>query len=101
MKNRMKLAIGTVLAAVCMLASAQDALQVRSWAAACASCHGTVGIAVDGGESIAGIPKDRFLKRMQDYKSGAKSATIMHQIAKGYSDKELEQLAGYFAALKN
>ncbi len=101
MNKRVRLAIGISLAAMSMFASAQDALQVRSWAAACASCHGTAGIAVDGAESIAGIPKDRFLKRMLDYKSGAKTAIIMHQIAKGYSDQQLEQMAGYFAALKN
>lgn len=101
MKLRIKLAAGLSLAVIGMLAGAQDALQVRSWAAACASCHGTHGMAVEGAESIAGIPKARFQQRMLDYKAGKKSATIMHQIAKGYSDEQLEQLAGYFAALKN
>jgi cytochrome c553 len=37
---------------------------------------------------------------MLDFKSGKKPATIMHQLSKGYSDEQLEQLAGYFAALK-
>ena len=77
-----------------------DALQVRSWAAACANCHGTLCVAQAGMESLAGAPKDDLLKKMLDFKAGRKPATLMHQISKGYSDEQLEQLAGYFAALK-
>jgi cytochrome c553 len=51
-------------------------------------------------ESLAGQPKDDLLKKMLDFKSGKKPATIMHQLSKGYTDEQLEQLAGYFAALK-
>ena len=81
------------------LASA-DALQVRSMAASCAGCHGTSGIAQQGMESLAGTPKDELLKKLLDFKSGKKPATLMHQLSKGFSDEQLEQLAGYFAALK-
>ncbi len=65
------------------LAQAQDALQVRSWAAACANCHGTDGRAQPGMESLAGVSKDDIVKKMQDFKAGRKPATIMHQLAKG------------------
>jgi cytochrome c553 len=37
---------------------------------------------------------------MLDFKTGKKPATIMHQLSKGYTDEQLEQLAGYFSALK-
>jgi sulfide dehydrogenase cytochrome subunit len=77
-----------------------DALQLRSWAAACANCHGTLGVAQPGMESLAGAPKDELAKKMLDFKAGRKPATLMHQIAKGYTDEQIEQLAGYFAALK-
>ena len=94
---------GTALA-LCLgsqLAGAQgDPLQVRSWAAACANCHGTYGIAQPGNESLAGVPKDELLKKLLDFKAGRKPATIMHQLTKGYSDEQLEQLAAHFAALK-
>ena len=33
-----------------------------------------------------------------DYKSGARPATIMHQIAKGYTDEQIRLIAGYLAA---
>jgi cytochrome c553 len=77
-----------------------DALQVRSWAAACANCHGTAGVAQPGMESLAGVPKEELAKKMLDFKAGRKPATIMHQLAKGYTDEQLQQLAAYFAALK-
>jgi len=80
------------------LAQAQDALQVRSWAAACANCHGTDGRAQPGMEALAG--KDDIAQKMLDFKSGRKPATLMHQIAKGYSDEQIQQIAAYFAALK-
>ena len=82
------------------LAQAQDALQVRSWAAACANCHGTDGRAQPGMESLAGANKDDMVKKMLDFKAGRKPATIMHQLAKGYSDKQIVAIAGYFAAQK-
>jgi cytochrome c553 len=74
--------------------------QVRVWAAACANCHGTMGKAEPGMESLAGKDKDELLQKMLDFKTGKKPATIMHQLSKGYSDEQLQQLAAYFAALK-
>ena len=82
------------------LAQAQGALQVRSWAAACANCHGTDGRAQPGMEPLAGVNKDDIVKKMQDFKAGRKPATVMHQLAKGYSDEQIVAIAGYFAAQK-
>ncbi len=82
-------------------ASAQtDPLQVRSWAAACAACHGTNGNAQPGSVSLAGTNKDDMLKKLMDFKSGARPATIMHQISKGYTDAQLAAMAAWFAAQK-
>ena len=74
--------------------------QVRVWAAACANCHGTMGKAEQGMESLAGKDKDELLQKMLDFKTGKKPATIMHQLSKGYTDEQLQQLAAYFSALK-
>jgi sulfide dehydrogenase cytochrome subunit len=95
-----KLITALALSSCPFWAGASEALQVRSLAASCASCHGTNGIAKPGMESLAGRNKDELLKLMLDFKSGKKPATIMHQLSKGYTDQELEQLAAYFAALK-
>jgi cytochrome subunit of sulfide dehydrogenase len=81
--------------------SAQE-LKVRSLAATCANCHGTNGKAQDGSAvvSLAGLPREHIIKQMKDFQSGARSATVMHQLAKGYSDAQIEQMASYFAAQK-
>jgi cytochrome c553 len=50
--------------------------------------------------SLAGADKDAMVKTMLDFKSGRRPATLMHQIAKGYSDAEIIAIAGYFAAQK-
>lgn len=81
-------------------AQGMNPLQVRSMAASCAGCHGTLGVAQPGNESLAGVNKDELLKKMLDFKTGKKPATVMHQISKGYSDEQLAALAVYFSALK-
>ena len=91
--------VAGVLGAAAFAAQA-EVTQVRVWAAACANCHGTMGKAEQGMESLAGKDKDELLQKMLDFKSGKKPATIMHQLTKGYSDEQLQQLAAYFAALK-
>ena len=91
----------TTLIALSGLAQAQsDPLQVRSWAASCAACHGTDGRAQPGMESLAGANKDDMVKKMLDFKNGRRPATIMHQLSKGYSDEQIVAIAGYFAAQK-
>jgi cytochrome c553 len=74
--------------------------QVRIWAAACATCHGTDGHAQEGNESLAGKDKDEMVQKLMDFKSGRKPATLMHQLTAGYSDEQLQQIAAYFAAQK-
>ena len=100
--KKSKILVASALVGLSGWASAQaiDPLQLRSWAAACANCHGTAGVAQSGMESLAGANKDDMLKKLLDFKTGRKPATLMQQLSKGYSDEQLEALAGYFAALK-
>ena len=88
------------------LSQAQDAatqaLYTRSLAATCANCHGTDGRALQGSNlaSIAGMDRSYLSAQLRAFKSGARPATVMHQISKGYSDAQIDTLAGYFAAQK-
>jgi sulfide dehydrogenase cytochrome subunit len=71
------------------------------YASTCASCHGTNGVPL--GEvvpGLAGKSKDEIVNTMKEFKAGKRQATIMHQIAKGYSEQQIELLATYFAAQK-
>ncbi|HYF18505.1 MAG TPA: c-type cytochrome [Ramlibacter sp.] len=85
-----------------VLAQNQQALYTASLAATCANCHGTQGKAVDGSSvvSLAGMPRDYMVTTLKAFKDGSRPATIMHQLAKGYSDAQIEQIATYFAAQK-
>ena len=70
----------------------------RSLAATCANCHGTHGQARGDMKPLAGVSAEKIVAMMADYKNGNQPATIMHQIAKGYSDDQIRLIAGHFAA---
>jgi cytochrome subunit of sulfide dehydrogenase len=101
----MKHALSAALVSIAVLAPAAQARDAdpnlgRNLAATCANCHGTYGVAVQGMPVLAGLQKTYLAQRMREFKEGRHPATIMHQIAKGYSDEQIEALATYFAAQK-
>ncbi|MGB8339905.1 MAG: c-type cytochrome [Burkholderiales bacterium] len=75
-------------------------LSARALTANCAACHGTNGNAKAGMPRLAGLGKDYFIEQFQNFKLGTRPATLMHQIAKGFDDKQIAQMADYFAAQK-
>ena len=110
--HRLRLAAGAfALAAAC--AGAQQAAPpapqfaepnltergARDMAAACGACHGTAGRPKAGSPVgiLAGRGREEIVQSMAQFKSGARPATVMHQIAKGYSDAEIAANAAHFA----
>ena len=91
-------AVAVVAAVAPAAALAQDITLARNLAATCAGCHGTNGQARGELPSLQGVAADKITATMADFKSGARPATVMHQIAKGYTDEQIKLLAGYFAA---
>ena len=92
-----------VLAAAALAAlpvAAQD-VQGRNLAAGCAICHGTEGRAVTKDAfPLAGLSKEHISTQMKAFRDGKRPATVMHQIAKGYTDPQIDALAAWFAAQK-
>jgi len=87
------------LAGAAALAYAQDAQLGRNLAATCANCHGVDGQARgDLIKPLAGMPAERLITALAGFKSGALPATVMHQIARGYSDEQVRAIAAYYAA---
>jgi cytochrome subunit of sulfide dehydrogenase len=77
----------------CMAANDNRGFQL---AAMCTSCH-----RLDGHDkgipSIIGLDKEEFVRAMADFKSGARSSSIMHAVALQLSDAEIATLAEYLA----
>lgn len=98
---RIAIIFATVLAAAPLAAPAQDAAG-RNLGAGCAICHGTNGTPGQGSPLIplAGLPKDHIATQMRAFRDGKRPATVMHQIAKGYTDAQIDQMAAWFAAQK-
>jgi len=74
----------------------------RNLAAGCAICHGTQGKPAPDAPlvALAGLPRDHIATQMRAFRDGKRPATVMHQIAKGYSDAQIDAMAAWFAAQK-
>ena len=104
MRIRNQLAMLLLAGIAASTALAQDAatLYTRSLAATCANCHGTEGRTTQGSATpaLAGMPRDYMLMQIKAFKDGSRSATVMDQLSKGFTDQQIESVATYFAALK-
>jgi cytochrome subunit of sulfide dehydrogenase len=100
MMRRLVLRLALISLAAPSAGLAQGGHAARDLAAACASCHGMNGASVQGMPYLAGQSKGYIVERMREFKSGKRPATVMQQIAKGYSDDQIEALAAYFSAQK-
>jgi cytochrome subunit of sulfide dehydrogenase len=94
-------AVTVVLAAASASAAepspAQDA--VRYLAANCTTCHAMADRDQRAIPRIAGLAAAYFLEQMRLFRAGQRPATVMQQIARGYSEEQTEFLAAYFSSL--
>jgi len=107
MTERLTLALGALALMsgllVPRLASAQSreapSLEAAYLSANCTNCHGPQGRSAGGVPSLAGLPRAYIIEQMQAFRAGTRPATIMHQLAKGYTDAQFESMAVYFSSL--
>jgi cytochrome c553 len=91
-----------LLGALCLAPAAfgQDGA-ARNLASGCAICHGTDGRAVTKEViPLAGLPREHIATQMRAFRDGQRPATVMHQIAKGYTDAQIDALAAWFSSQK-
>jgi len=72
----------------------------RDVAATCAACHGTDGRSRGGVPSLAGRDEQELVRAMRAFRDGERPSTMMQQLARGYSDREIEAAAAFFATQK-
>ena len=92
MRHRPGAVLAAALASFFALASAADAAEPPPGASSCSGCHGTspngTPIPVLRGRAaleIAGL--------MREFRSGARPATVMGSIAKGFNDREIDVIS--------
>ena len=100
MRSVCTITMGTLLALSCGSAVAQSDTRARDLASTCANCHGTSGKAQGAVPALAGQSRSDLVQKMNDFRDGKRPATIMHQLAKGYTLEQIDALAGWFAQQK-
>lgn len=101
MANRFPLASmasAVLLAAVPAFAQRSESdLSARGLAATCTACH-TPGGARDAAiPPLAGARAAATAQAMREFKSGDRKGTLMPQLARGYTDAQIDAIAGWFA----
>ncbi|MAQ39158.1 MAG: hypothetical protein CMO21_18285, partial [Thioclava sp.] len=64
---------------------------------ACASCHGDKGEGIETVPRLAGLPAPYLAKQLHDFQRGTRFNDSMAYVAKGLSDREIGELANYYA----
>jgi cytochrome c553 len=98
MKGRALLAAALACAAG---AHAQDAAAGKAKAAACAMCHGPVGIAAaPDTPNLAGQPASYIEEQLKAYRGGTRKHEVMSLMARPLTDADIANLAAWFSAIK-
>jgi cytochrome c553 len=90
----------TLFGAASVAQAAGDAAAGKAKATTCAGCHGANGEGKAPNPALAGMAEDKFVQALKDYKSGKLNKPIMKTFAAQLSDKDMENLAAYYASLK-
>lgn len=67
----------------------------------CAGCHGTNGISPGSIPSIYCKTPDAIQKALTEYRDGTRFSTVMGRHVKGYTDDEIQLIAGFFGTYCN
>ena len=83
------------------VALAGDPQAGRAKAAACAVCHGALGISqMPDVPHLAGQPAVYLAEQLAAYRSGKRSHEVMNVVAKGLGDADIADLAAWYATIE-
>lgn len=60
----------------------------------CVACHGDAGALA----ALSGQSADHLKTLLAEFKAGHRAATVMDRITRGFSDRQLDAIADYWAA---
>ncbi|MEO6928108.1 MAG: c-type cytochrome [Casimicrobiaceae bacterium] len=73
-------------------------MHARNLAATCTACHVKGGAGAAAMRPLDGTDAARLRSALLAYKSGQRPGSVMPQLARGYSDAEISEIAAWFAA---
>lgn len=80
-------------------AQAADLEAGRIQSTKCAICHGENGKGNGAPKSdISGMDKTLFIRHLHDFRSGIRKNVMMQRFTKNLSDRDIENLAAYYAS---
>ena len=83
------------------VSQAGDVKAGRAKAMMCQACHGLDGLSkTPDAPNIAGQIEPYLVTQLQAFKTGARKSDAMSVVAPSLSDKDIEDLATYFAAIE-
>lgn len=65
----------------------------------CTMCHGAQGLSASGAPNLAGQYPEVVIKQLRDYRDGKRTSAIMEALARNLSDRDVDDLAAYYAYL--
>lgn len=90
-----------IAASLSSVASARDPQAGQAKAAACAVCHGQLGISnTPDAPHLAGQPALYVATQLRAYRSGARKHEVMAVMAKPLSDDDIDNLAAWYASIR-
>ena len=96
-----KIIFGAVLALASLSSQAADIAAGKARSATCAACHGANGISmIPMYPNLAGQKEQYLLKQLKDFKSKKRNDPVMTPMAMPLSTEDMENIAAYYASLK-
>jgi len=97
-----RVAIAAMAALLVLAASAAPvappSTHARALAATCTTCHTQGGAGLAAIAPLDGRAASDIASAMRAFRSGERAGTVMPQLARGYTDADIDALAQWFAA---
>ena len=93
MRTAVAAAIGGMAIAAAVVAFAEE----PAGAASCSGCHPASARVSSPVPRLSGLDRAAIVRAMQEFRSGQRTGTVMDRIAKGFTDEEIQAIAGWLA----
>ncbi len=85
-----------ILALIVSISSA--CAQAPPGASSCSGCHGAAGLEIP---ALSGLSAAQISEAMAAFRSGARPATLMNRLAKGFNEAETNAIAQWLASQRS